>query len=61
LAQQLGVSLGKIVSFSEGGAPYPVGYAMNASAGGVASAPAPNVPAGENTYSDTVTITYAIH
>lgn len=62
LAKQLGVSLGRITSFSEGsgGYPYPATYAMSA-AGSAASAPAPEVPAGNNTYTDTVTITYAIH
>jgi len=58
-AKQLGVSLGRIVSFSEGGSgPYPI-YAMSASTGGKAAS-APDLPTGENTYSDTVSITYAI-
>ena len=63
LANQLGVHLGRIVSFSEGsgGYPYPVAYktadAMSVGAG----ATAPSVPTGENTYTDTVSITYAIH
>ena len=60
LASQLGVHLGRIVSFSEGYGGYPV-YAMSAGTKSVDSAtPAPNLPTGENTYSDTVSITYAI-
>ena len=61
-AKQLGISLGKIVNFSEssGNYPYPV-YAMGAgvsSAKDVASTP--NVPTGENTYNASVSITYEI-
>ncbi len=61
LAGQLGVSLGRIVSFSEssGGYPTPV-YAMSAAAS-VRAAPTPNVPTGENTYNASVSITYEIH
>ncbi|OGG39872.1 hypothetical protein A2118_00055 [Candidatus Kaiserbacteria bacterium GWA2_50_9] len=61
LADQLGVTLGKIVNFSEssGGYPYPMAYGM----GGdmmVSKAEAPNIPAGENTYNASVSITYEI-
>lgn len=61
LAKDLGVSLGKISSFSESGN-FPVMYAdtamLKSSAGG---APAPAViPKGENTISSDVTITYEI-
>jgi uncharacterized protein YggE len=60
LAKQLGVRLGRVVSFSEGGnGPYPVAFESMA-AGGAAKAATPEIPAGENTYTDTVTITYAI-
>jgi uncharacterized protein len=62
LATQLGVHLGRIVDFSDndsGGAVYPM--AFNASAGAASAPAAPNVPAGQNTYSDTVSITYSIH
>jgi uncharacterized protein YggE len=61
LATQLGVHLGKIVNFSEssGGYPSPVIYAMGATASNVA-APAPQVPAGVNTYNASVSITYEI-
>jgi uncharacterized protein YggE len=60
LAKQLGVSLGKIVNFSEssGGRPYPV-YAMGG-AMDLKSESVPNIPVGENTYSASVSITYEI-
>lgn len=59
LAEQLGVSLKKIVNFSEssGGYPYPI---FAESAVGTKAAPAPDVPAGENTYTASVSITYEI-
>lgn len=64
LADELGVHLGKVVSFNEntGGYPYPM---YNYGKGGVAmdmaqSAPAPSLPTGENETSVTVTITYEI-
>lgn len=64
LAKQLGVKLGKIVSYNEssGGSPYPMmGYAMGGDfAMESKAASAPNVPAGENTYNATVSITYEI-
>ncbi|MFZ2500705.1 MAG: SIMPL domain-containing protein [Minisyncoccia bacterium] len=61
LAKQLGVRLGKIVNFSESSG----GYArpMYGLGGGMMSAKAevaPNIPAGENTYSASVSITYEI-
>jgi len=61
LAKDLGVSLSKIVSFSENGN-YPTMYAKSAmmdSATGGAPAPAV-IPKGENTISSDVTITYEI-
>ena len=63
LAKQLGVSLGSVQSFSEnnGGYVQPVMFAMDAKAsGGVASAPAPQVPTGEQKVTSDVTITYEI-
>src|SRR3989344_8256256 len=58
LAKQLGVSLGKIVNFSEssGGYPYPMMYGIS----GVAESKSatPDVPSGENTYNASVSITY---
>lgn len=62
LAKQLGVRLGKIVSFSEssGYYPYPVAYGMGGGIAETKAAPAPDIPSGENTYNATVTITYAL-
>ena len=62
LAKQLGVRLGKIVNFSEssGGYAYPM-YALGM--GGAMdskSAPTPELPVGENTYSASVSVTYEI-
>ncbi|MBI5406021.1 SIMPL domain-containing protein [Candidatus Kaiserbacteria bacterium] len=61
LAGQLGVSLKKIVNFSEssGGYPYPMMYGMG---GGISESKAatPEVPVGENTYRASVSITYEI-
>lgn len=61
LAKDLGVSLGKITSFNEGGN-YPVMYAAGAMMkSDAAVAPAPAViPAGVNTITSDVTITYEI-
>ncbi|MSU74881.1 DUF541 domain-containing protein [Candidatus Kaiserbacteria bacterium] len=61
LAKQLGVRLNKIVNFSEssGGYLYPMAYGM----GGdmmATKAEAPSIPAGENTYNASVSITYEI-
>ena len=61
LAKQLGVSLGKIVTFSESSSnPYPVMYGAVRSAA-VQTAATPEVPTGENTYNASVSITYEIH
>jgi len=62
LAKQLGISLGKIVNFSEssGTTPYPV-YSMSAGATSAEAASTPTVPTGENTYNASVSITYEIH
>ncbi len=62
LANDLGVTLGKISSFSEGGNNYPIMYASGAmmkDAAVPAAAPA-QLPKGENTISSDVTITYEI-
>ena len=61
LAKQLGVSLGKIVNFSEssGGYPYPM-YSMGMGGAESKAASAPNIPIGENTYNASVSITYEI-
>jgi uncharacterized protein YggE len=60
LAAQLGVHLGKVVSFSEnsGGYPMPVMYASAGSA--AKDAAIPNLPVGTSESSVTVSITYAI-
>lgn len=62
LAKQLGISLGKIVNFSEssGGYPYPM-YGLAMGMGGDSKVEsAPNIPTGENTYNTSVSITYEI-
>lgn len=61
LADELGVKLGKVVSFSENsGGGYPI-YAKTMMADSVASAaPAPTLPKGENKITSNVTITYEI-
>lgn len=58
LVLQLGVKLGRIVNFSEGGA-WPVPYFAKAEAVGVIETP--QIEPGENKISITVTITYEIH
>jgi uncharacterized protein YggE len=65
LAKQLGVHLGKVMSFSEGGTqPYPMydsagsGNVMYKTAAAVA--PSPSLPTGQNEYDETVSVTYEI-
>ncbi|MDB5244867.1 MAG: hypothetical protein JWN18_737 [Parcubacteria group bacterium] len=62
LAKQLGVRLGKIVNFNESnnGNPMPMYEAMSANMKAVDSAAAPVIPAGENTYTASVSVTYEI-
>ncbi|MEK7539197.1 MAG: SIMPL domain-containing protein [Patescibacteria group bacterium] len=62
LVKDLGVSLGKISSFSESGNNYPIIYAESViMKSGVSTASAPAViPKGEHTISSDVTITYEI-
>lgn len=62
LARQLGVRLGKIVNFSEssGNRLYPMAYGMGGSAMDAKESAVPNIPAGENTYTSSVSITYEI-
>ena len=57
LAKQLDVRLGKIVNFSEssGGSTYPMMYAVDAKFSST-----PEIPAGENTYTASVSVTYEI-
>ena len=61
LAKDLGINLGKIISFNENGnSPMPMMYAK-ADFGGASEASAPAVlPKGENTITSDVTITYEI-
>jgi uncharacterized protein len=61
LAKQLRVRLGKIVNFSEssGRYSYPMMYGIGAELSS-AKAVTPDVPAGENTYNASVSITYEI-
>lgn len=65
LADELGVKLGKVVSFSDGGDYYPEPYMMRASfaedmAYGGGIAPAPEIPAGENLLTASVTVSFKI-
>jgi hypothetical protein len=62
LAQQLGVNLVRIVSFTEdnGTVPQPLVYAMNASTGAVPKAATPTIATGQEKVTDNVTITYEI-
>ncbi len=64
LAKQLGVSLGTVMSYSEGGSyPQPMMYSAVAK-GGMMDASvqsAPSLPVGENKTSITVMVTYEIH
>ena len=62
LAKDLGVSLGKIVNFSESSGNYPVpmyAYGMGGAADST-KAVSPNLPTGENTYNASVSVTYEI-
>lgn len=60
LAAQLGVRLGRIVSFSENTTPYRTFSAVGMGASASAAAPQPELPTGQNTYTANVSITYAI-
>lgn len=63
LAKQLGVSLGRIVNFSEssgGGVYYAKAYGMGGAAMDSAAMPTPSVPVGDNTYNASVSITYEL-
>lgn len=61
LAKQLGVSLGKVVNFSESGGngSYPM-YGMGMGMMEAKFDSAPSIPTGENTYTASVSITYEI-
>lgn len=60
IAKDLGVSLGRIVSYNESGN-YPIMYGMGGDVMSAKSiAPSPNIPSGENKITSTVNITYEI-
>lgn len=60
LKKQIGIQLGKIVNYYEGGGDYPI-YMLKAEAGGRGGdVEGPSVPAGENEIIVNVTITYQI-
>lgn len=62
LAKDLGVKLGRVISFSEGYYPMPYYRTMSAygMGGDAEMASAPRVPTGENSISSSVTVTYEI-
>jgi uncharacterized protein YggE len=60
LAGQLGVHLARIVSFSDSTGGNTIQPMFKGAAMATDSAPAPVVPVGQNTYTDTVSITYEI-
>lgn len=61
LSSQLGVHLGKIVNFSESSGRYPSPmYGMGGDMMSAKAVSTPSVPAGENTYTASVSITYEI-
>jgi uncharacterized protein YggE len=62
LAKSLGVSLVRVVSFTENGSgsPRPIMYSMGASSDSSAKAVAPQISTGQNTVTDDVSITYEI-
>ncbi len=57
LATQLGVRLGHLIHYTETTGPGPLPYALSAAS---RSAEAPSLPVGENEYTVTVSLTYAI-
>ncbi len=60
LSRELGVRLGKVVNFSESSGPYPIMYGAAMSAAKVETSAPARLPAGENTITSDVTITYSI-
>src|SRR3989344_3644438 len=59
LKKQIGIRLGKIVNFSEGGGGYPIPYMLETKGlGGGTDAEGPSIPVGENEIVVNVTITY---
>lgn len=61
LKKQIGIRLGKIINYYEGGGGYPISYMLKAEADGRGGGiEGPSVPAGENEIVVSVTITYQI-
>lgn len=65
LAKQLGVRIGKVVSFSENGGSYPVplmydAYATKEAASGIGGAPSPDIQSGSFDVTKNVSITFEI-
>ena len=64
LAKQLGVSIVRVVGFSENGGGYPIYYAKSAGAtmgmDSAAMPPSPQIATGQNKITSNVTITYEI-
>jgi len=60
LKSQLGIGLGRIISFSEGISGYPEPMYERALSGGVGGGGGPSVPSGENEITVDITITYQI-
>lgn len=62
LASELGVSLVRIVGFSDnsGGGVVPLMYASNAMVASASAAPAPSIPQGQQKVTDNVSVTYEI-
>ena len=62
LAKELGVSLVRVVGFSENGGGYPIYYAkaMSADSLGRGTAPAPEIATGQNRITSNVDVTYEI-
>lgn len=60
LASQLGVHLGRVVSFSDNSGSVPQPFLKAAGATADSASTAPTIPTGQNEYNDTVSITYEI-
>lgn len=61
LAKQLGVSLGRVVGFSENSGPIPYAYGLGGAADKAVAAVAPSIPTGTNETDANVSVTYEIY